>query len=445
MGVAADAPGFRALGRGPVALVQDPADQDPDRHRGPEPTNSWSVLSDQHHHYTTPLCLGQKLGTMRVLQKTLDTGAGINLVRLASLPDDWERYADTLARSPRVVDASGQTLKIFASLFLFVDTGRTRVVAKFYVVPRLAVPAILGTAFMNDHVRAIYPRLQRVYWTADLAKDNPMTSILPTRKGGVPQYRYDVRPVNVHLAKAITLAAKSEVVAEASTATAGLARLIQNLRLHHYRSTVRANWLGTVKPGDYFAVRLLNMSSVPQNLKKGATIGLAKPCEGPVFMVNTAPTKVPTGESKSSVLDRLDLSDAPANMRKRVWSMLANHQSTWDAPIGTLHATEHRIEPDPATTPVHFAPSRTGMRKRELITTEMNKMLQLKVIQTIQSDSASLVAVVPKKNGKPRSCVDYRPLKAVTKKSTYPVPRMDDCLDALGEARFFSTLDCTAS
>jgi len=71
-------------------------------------------------------------------------------------------------------------------------------------------------------------------------------------------------------------------------------------------------------------------------------------------------------------------------------------------------------------------------------------MLKQKVIQPSHSESSSPVVVVPKKNGKPRFCVNYRRLNSVTKKDTYPIPRMDDCLDSLGEAQFFSTLDCTA-
>ena len=37
--------------------------------------------------------------------------------------------------------------------------------------------------------------------------------------------------------------------------------------------------------------------------------------------------------------------------------------------------------------------------------------------------------------------MDYRALNAVTKSDLYPLPRIDDLLDQLGEARFFSTLD----
>ena len=51
---------------------------------------------------------------------------------------------------------------------------------------------------------------------------------------------------------------------------------------------------------------------------------------------------------------------------------------------------------------------------------------------------------VPKKDGPIRFCVDYLLLYVVTKKDSYPLPRMDECIDSLGEATIFSTLDCNA-
>ena len=52
--------------------------------------------------------------------------------------------------------------------------------------------------------------------------------------------------------------------------------------------------------------------------------------------------------------------------------------------------------------------------------------------------------LVPKKDGTFRFCVDFRLLSVVTEKDSYPLPRMDDCIDNLGEATIFSTLDCNA-
>jgi len=45
--------------------------------------------------------------------------------------------------------------------------------------------------------------------------------------------------------------------------------------------------------------------------------------------------------------------------------------------------------------------------------------------------------IVPKKDGAVRFCVDYRLLKVVTKKDSYPPRRMDECIDSLGEATIF--------
>jgi hypothetical protein len=48
---------------------------------------------------------------------------------------------------------------------------------------------------------------------------------------------------------------------------------------------------------------------------------------------------------------------------------------------------------------------------------------------------------VPKPDGSLRFCVDYRRLNAITVPETYPLPRMDECIDSLGEAVVFTTLD----
>ncbi len=68
-------------------------------------------------------------------------------------------------------------------------------------------------------------------------------------------------------------------------------------------------------------------------------------------------------------------------------------------------------------------------------------MLLSNVIQPSASPWSSLVLLLEKPNGEFRFCVDYRRLNATTKKDTYPLPRIDEALDALGSAAWFSTLD----
>lgn len=49
--------------------------------------------------------------------------------------------------------------------------------------------------------------------------------------------------------------------------------------------------------------------------------------------------------------------------------------------------------------------------------------------------------VVRKKDGSLRLCVDYRLLNAKTRKDAFPLPRIEESLDALVGAQWLSTLD----
>jgi len=51
---------------------------------------------------------------------------------------------------------------------------------------------------------------------------------------------------------------------------------------------------------------------------------------------------------------------------------------------------------------------------------------------------------VPKPDGSERFCIFYRKLNLMTVKDVYTIPRMNECIESLGDARVLSTLDCNA-
>ncbi len=91
--------------------------------------------------------------------------------------------------------------------------------------------------------------------------------------------------------------------------------------------------------------------------------------------------------------------------------------------------------------PVRLPPRRLPIAKQEIEREEVQKMLDRGVIEPCQSSWASPVVLVTKKDGTTCFCVDYRKLNDVTKKDAYPLPRIDDTLDALRGSMYFSTLD----
>lgn len=92
------------------------------------------------------------------------------------------------------------------------------------------------------------------------------------------------------------------------------------------------------------------------------------------------------------------------------------------------------------------SPRRQRLRRmpfavRAEVTKQLKSMQSTGVIQPSNSPWASPVVMVRKKDGSHRFCVDYRELNSVTRQDSFPLPRIDDLLDQLGESRYFSTLD----
>ena len=124
--------------------------------------------------------------------------------------------------------------------------------------------------------------------------------------------------------------------------------------------------------------------------------------------------------------------------------MLKTHSSLWDGTPCVIRATQHAIVTPPVALPIRAQPYRTGPFKRQIISDQINKMLKLNVIAPGHSAWARPVVIVPKKNDNARFCVDYGRLNNITKKDAYSLPRMEDCLDSSGDAKVFTSLDCTA-
>ena len=131
----------------------------------------------------------------------------------------------------------------------------------------------------------------------------------------------------------------------------------------------------------------------------------------------------------------------PENIQPKIRDMLKKHEHLWSGKLGATTAVKHHIQLVPGARPFKSAPYRVGPKTRELEEFEVKKQLAAGVIEPSNSEWAAPVLFAPKKDDRLRFCIDYRKLNTMTIKDSYPLPRMDECIDSLGDARIFTTLD----
>ena len=115
--------------------------------------------------------------------------------------------------------------------------------------------------------------------------------------------------------------------------------------------------------------------------------------------------------------------------------------SCGDTDVGRTNLVSHSIPVEPGTQPIRQAPRRLGAEKDQEVERQVGELVDKGLVEPTDSAWSSPVVLVKKKDGSWRLCVDYRQLNAVTKKDAYPLPRIDDSLDALSGSAYFSTLD----
>lgn len=123
------------------------------------------------------------------------------------------------------------------------------------------------------------------------------------------------------------------------------------------------------------------------------------------------------------------------NSREQIPNILGKHAYLCSGDLGNITRTSHRIELILGSRSLRQMPHLQVLQGLK-VEKEVEQIIEAGVIQPLQSEWTLPVVVVPKPNRSLRFFVDYRRLKALSYKDCYPMPRMDECIDSLGEGTF---------
>ena len=378
----------------------------------------------------------------RNLTFLIDTGCTHNLLSRTvfdRLPAPVREHMREQESTAAMADGSG--LPIYGSIRLEGRLRNTKFEADFLIC-RISDDGILGMSFLREN-------------DCSVACDKGLLVV-----NGVPipctdrTGRLLVNKVQVLRTLILPPDAETQVCCRLNSTPSTPIGLIESL-LDQDKGVAVAATLGKPSPDGKVLVRCLNLSSEPQELKSGSVIGLYQPIEED--QIEEAPIRA------RSILDRTSqatVADCPEhvlpllnqtrevcdtveqyNQMAHLLTAYADVFSAGDSDVGRTDLVQHSIPLLEGTKPIRQPPRRLGAEKDKEVEDQVAQLVEKGMVEPTDGSWSSPVVLVRKKDQSWRLCVDYRRLNAVTRKDAYPLPRIDDSLDALSGSIYFSTLD----
>jgi hypothetical protein len=127
--------------------------------------------------------------------------------------------------------------------------------------------------------------------------------------------------------------------------------------------------------------------------------------------------------------------------QRELMEVLNKYSDVFDDRPGRTTLVTHDIKLKPGTKPIKQNPYRANPVKMKQIKKEIDEMLELGIIEESQSSWASPIILVDKPDGTFRFVVDYRKVNNVSEIDAFPLPRIDDLIDRIGDAKYITKID----
>lgn len=143
----------------------------------------------------------------------------------------------------------------------------------------------------------------------------------------------------------------------------------------------------------------------------------------------------------------LDATELNAEQKKQFTKLLEKHEKVFakdEFDLGFSDLIKHKITTTDEI-PVNSPYRRIPPTQFDEVKKHIQNLLEKDIISQSHSAYASPVVLVKKKSGDLRICIDYRKLNAKTIKDSFPLPRIEEVMDSLCGAQWFSILDFSSA
>ena len=152
-------------------------------------------------------------------------------------------------------------------------------------------------------------------------------------------------------------------------------------------------------------------------------------------------TKLPDVSDSNQTWQDVEISGKLTDeQRQSLSTLLHEYSSVLSSEPGCTDVITHSV----LTTdeiPVRQRPYRIPQAMRNIVKSEIDKMLKSGYIEPANSPYASPIVMVKKADSTWRFCIDYRRLNAKTLFDPQPMPRVDELIEKVSDAKYISTID----
>ena len=370
----------------------------------------------------------------------IDTGASLTLINsdlFYQLPYYIRQRARCTPSNFLVQLADKSCLHVQKTILLPITIANHTRRHTIYVVPKLWRPCIIGNDFIQKHNLQIDGGSQQVHFKNLIMENSKTPNLDPIQENGEQYVLLASERIKIPSYHTVDIQVQpdEELVNKEDPSDYEITSI--------KHTPCVAN--GIIKPQKSMNVQVANLTKktiiIHPGQKLASMTRINETQSNVIHQIEKTQQEATSNNRTSENEPDLSETDLTQQQKGQVKKLIQSFSDIFSKRNGRTKMLRHQIKLIPDSKPYNSPPYRYAPAKRQVIEQNLAEMKEEGIIEPSKSPWASPVVLAPKKDGSIRFCVDYRKLNSVTTKDAYPIPRIDDTLDALQEAKFVSTLD----